>query len=71
MPTWCIADGCSKTTKDRVRLHVFPADPKYRRLWAAKVRLTSAIVVRSVVFFSAGCSEHFEPSCFESGIHHT
>ena len=45
--------GCSKTSKNRVRLHVFPADPKYGRLWAAKVRLTRAIVVRSDVFFSA------------------
>ena len=51
--TRCIAAGCSKTSKDRVRLHVFPADPKYGRLWAAKVRLTRANVVRSDVFFSA------------------
>ena len=34
--------GCSKTIKDGVSLHLFPADPKYRRLWAAKVRLTRA-----------------------------
>ena len=70
MPTRCIAAGCSKSTKDGVRLHVFPAEPRYGRLWVTKVRLTRAIVVRSDVFFSAG-SEHFEPSCFESGIHHT
>ena len=70
MPTRCIAAGCSKTTKDGVSLHLFPADPKYRRLWAAKVRLTRA-KWSGPTSFSALCSEHFEPSCFESGIHHS
>ena len=70
MPTRCIAAGCSKTTKDGVSLHLFPADPKYRRLWAAKVRLTRA-KWSGPTSFSALCSEHFEPLCFESGIHHS
>ncbi|XP_071791562.1 uncharacterized protein [Asterias amurensis] len=71
MPTRCIAAGCGKTTKDGVSLHLFPADPKYRQLWAANVRLKRATKWSGPTSFSALCSEHFEPSCFESGMHHT
>ena len=71
MPTRCIAAGCNKTTKDGVSLHLFPADPKYRRLWAAKVRLTRAKWSGPTSRFSALCSDHFDPSCFESGMFHT
>ncbi|XP_033629149.1 uncharacterized protein LOC117291511 isoform X2 [Asterias rubens] len=71
MPTRCIAAGCGKTTKDGVSLHLFPADPKYRQLWAANVRLKRTTEWSGPTSFSALCSEHFEPSCFESGMHHT
>ena len=49
---------------------VFPADPKYRRLWAAKVRLTRAINVRSDVFFGAVHAANTS-SRRAFGIHHT
>ncbi|XP_022101299.1 THAP domain-containing protein 10-like [Acanthaster planci] len=64
MPPTCIVAGCSNTTKDGFSLHRFPSDPKFRRIWTAKVKLTrakwSGPTEHSVI-----CSAHFEPSCFD------
>ncbi|XP_022112186.1 zinc finger and BTB domain-containing protein 47-like [Acanthaster planci] len=67
MPTTCIAGGCSKTSKDGVSLHSFPADPTYRTIWEDKVKLTRPNW-SGPSSSSKLCSDHFEPSCFESGL---
>ena len=60
MPSRCVAAGCSNI-KDGVSLHQFPSDPKYRRIWTTKVKLTRAKW--------SGPTEHFEQTCFERGLH--
>ena len=63
MPSRCVAAGCSNTTKDGVSLHRFPSDPKYRRIWTTKVKLTRAK--------RSGPTEHsfLRSACFERGLH--
>ena len=63
----CIA-GCSNTTKDGVSLQRFPSDPKYRRIWTTKVKLTRARW-SGPMEHSSLCSAHFEQTCFERGLH--
>ena len=64
IPPPCIVADCSNITKDGFNLHCFPSDPKFRRIWTTKVKLTraewSGPTKHSVI-----CSAHFEPSCFE------
>ena len=68
MPSRCVAASCSNTTKDGVSLHQFPSDPKYRRIWTTKVKLTRA--KRSgLTDHSFLCSAHVEQTCFERGLH--
>ena len=68
MPSRCVAAGCSNTTKDGVSLHRFPSDPKYRRIWTTKVKLTRA-KWSGPTEHSFLCSAHFEQTCFERGLH--
>ena len=68
MPSRCVAAGCSNTTKDGVSLHRFPSDPKYRRIWMTKVKLTRA-KWSGPTEHSFLCSAHFEQTCFERGLH--
>ena len=56
--------GCSNT-KDGDSLHRFPSDPKYRRTWTTKVKLTRAKWSEH----SFLCNAHFEQTCFERGLH--
>ena len=68
MPSRCVAAGCSNTTKDGVSLHRFPSDPKYRRIWTTKVKLTRA-KWSGPTEHSFLCSTHFAQTCFERGLH--
>ena len=67
MPRRCVAAGCSNTTKDGVSLHIFPLDPKFRRIWAQKVRLSRAKWTGPSKH-SYLCSTHFDESCFEPSM---
>ena len=67
MPSRCVAAGCSNTTRDGYSLHLFPSDPKYRRIWTQKVRLTRAKWMGPSIH-SHLCSSHFEETCFEPGM---
>lgn len=69
MPVYCVAAGCSNTYQDGVSMHRFPTDPKYRKIWTAKVRLTRA-KWKGPSMYTSLCSEHFEPSCFDNKQHH-
>jgi hypothetical protein len=42
MPVYYVAAGCSNTYQDGVSMHRFSTDPKHRKIWTAKVRLTRA-----------------------------
>ena len=64
----CVAAGCSNTTKDGASLHRFPSDPKYRRIWTTKVKLTRA-KWSGPTEHSFLCSARFEQTCFEWGLH--
>ncbi|XP_071792349.1 uncharacterized protein [Asterias amurensis] len=64
----CVAAGCSNTTSAGVSLHKFPLDPKIRRIWAKKVRLTRA-KWQGPTEHSTLCCSHFTPECFEGGLH--
>ena len=68
MPLRCVAAGCSNTTKDGVSLQRFPTDPKYRRIWTTKLKLTSA-KWSGPTEHSFLCSAHFKQTCFERGLH--
>ena len=68
MTSRCVAAGCSNTTKDGVSLHRFPSDPKYRRIWTIKVKLTRA-KWSGPTEHSFLCSAHFEQTCFERSLH--
>ena len=67
MASRCVTAGCSNTTKDGVSLHRFPSNPKYRRIWMTKVKLTRA-KWSGPMEQSFLCSAHFEQTCFERGL---
>ena len=67
MPSRCVTAGCSNSTKDGISLHRFPSDPKYRRIWTTKVKLTRAKWLGPTEH-SFLCCAHLQ-TCFERGLH--
>ena len=68
MPKRCVAAGCSNTSADGVSMHKFPLDPKLRRIWAKKVRLTRA-KWQGPSMHSVLCSAHFTPEDLDDGLY--
>ena len=47
MPSTCIVASYINTMIDGFSLHWFPSDPKFRRIWTAKVKLTRRLSGRN------------------------
>ena len=61
----CIVYGCSNTQKKGHSLFGFPKDPKLIRQWTLQVQRTRECW-KGPTAYSAVCSEHFTPDCFQS-----
>ncbi|XP_071496168.1 uncharacterized protein [Diadema antillarum] len=64
MPTRCIVAGCSNTSKDGVSLHFFPRDPKLRKIWTQRVKITRGNW-NGPTESSAVCGAHFTEEDYE------
>ena len=66
---YCVAGGPNKASCKNtsytpgISMHVFPKDESVRRMWTRFIRRHRADFVPTQ--FSAVCSAHFAPSCFE------
>ena len=76
MPSRCVIAGCNNCTKDGVSVHRFPSDPKYRRVWTAKVNHQSRAHVpvdgqeQQYSNQPMNDKQHtLEPTCFDRGLY--
>ena len=59
----CVVAGCSSTSADDVSLHLFPKDPKTRKMWTKKIR-DNRVNWTGPSEHSYVCSKHFTDEMF-------
>ncbi|ESO98018.1 hypothetical protein LOTGIDRAFT_60011, partial [Lottia gigantea] len=66
MPRRCVVGGCSNEKVEylNISIHLFPSEPKLRRIWEKNVQNTR--VDWSATKWSNICSVHFNEDCFDS-----
>ncbi|MGH0119866.1 UNVERIFIED_CONTAM: hypothetical protein FKN15_059247 [Acipenser sinensis] len=62
MPWRCVLGGCSNTTKDGLKLHLWLKEKKLAQSWTKFVQRTR--VWKGPSQSSYLCSAHFDPSCY-------
>ncbi|PIK42271.1 hypothetical protein BSL78_20880 [Apostichopus japonicus] len=67
MGKFCIAGGCSNSSKDGVSLHGFPKREPVRKLWVNAVRNTRKDWLQPTAY-SFLCSAHFDETCFKEFV---
>ena len=59
MVNYCVAIGCTSSSKDGISVFRFPKDMKLRSKWIQQVK-------RTPLYHSVLCSLHFTDDCFEA-----
>lgn len=60
----CVVQGCGKIAKDGVSLHMFPANPRVKKLWVKFIK-THRKNFDGPTTYSFVCSRHFVPEDFQ------